>query len=347
MVGLAQGSPLLSGDTLIGVTAHRTASEWKPPAQRFFKRQMFDDGILIMPNGHHINFWGFQDPLAAVPCKSLPSPLIRLREGETAQVQLEMPNPQTQIAGRQRVSDKSQAGFRERTALTDSVIYQWCPQSSGTWLYQHQASTPHDFEMGLYGLLVVDPEPDSGGRPLAFKRGPAYDIEKLWVLDDVDPAWHANGAADAVHRQIFDPQYFLINGIANSNASRHPGAAIRAKRGEKLLLRMLNASYSLLKVTIENFNGDIVAVDGTPIDTVACPWKSWIPVRPSAPLMMATGSRYDVLIDLDLARNPSVPGRDYKVIFEFLDQSNRYVRNASATDALHTGRVITTIRVDA
>ena len=325
--------------------SHASTAVQRPGAQlapeRFFERRMFTDGMLVLPDGAHIPYWGFEDPVGAPGKKPLPSPLIRMREGETTQVRLEMRKSGALL----RRASASVSGDAMRVATFDTHIYQWKPRASGTWLYQCHTSSAREFEMGLFGLLVVDPEPDASGRRLAYKNGPNYDHEAIWIFDDVDPHWHCDaGTADAPE-PVFDPQYFLVNGIANTETLHHRDVAITASAGEKVLIRMLNASYSLVKISIEQFNGSIISVDGTAIDTSSCPWSSWIPVQPDRPMFLATGSRHDLLIDLDPAKNPAVRGTSYKVTFEYLDLSRRTVRNANSPSPLKTGRAVTTITV--
>jgi FtsP/CotA-like multicopper oxidase with cupredoxin domain len=323
------------------------------PSVHYFERRMFDDGVLKFSDGESVPYWGFNDPLNASSTRPIPSPVIRMREGEMAQVRLEMRKSShaARTSSARAISNGAAPHGNVSVATYESSIYQWQPRSAGTWLYQNHTATPLDFEMGLFGLLVVDPEPDAQGRNLAFRHGPNYDREQIWVLDDVDPTWHtpeaiAHSVANTTTTdRAFDPKYFLINGVANTDALQHRDVAINAKCGERVLIRLLNASYSLLRVSFEHFQGDIISVDGTAIDTAACPWTSWIPVRPEKPLILATGSRHDVLIDLDPAKNPVEPGKRYRVVFEFLDLKRRCIRNASAQNELHVGRIVTTISV--
>jgi FtsP/CotA-like multicopper oxidase with cupredoxin domain len=346
MAGVARYMPsstvseeqLVAASDAAGIARVRPQIPQLQVPQQYFERRMFADGVLAMPDGAKIPYWAFEDPIAAPGVKAFPSPVIRLRENETAQIRLEMLKDR---------SHKSAAAANTpvRVSTFDTNIYQWNPMASGTWLYQSHTNTPRDFEMGLFGLLVVDPAPDAAGRPLAFKNGPSYDQEKFWVLDDVDPSWHgdvmptSSGGGEAP----FIPKYFLVNGVANTQAQHHRDVAITAKQGEKVLIRLLNASYSLVKVSIEHFQGSIISVDGSAIDTTQSPWTSWIPVQPDRPLFMATGSRHDLLIDLDPAKNPAVRGKSYKVVFEYLDLAKRSIRNAGAQDPLYVGRAETTI----
>ncbi|MEQ1719116.1 MAG: hypothetical protein ABL907_24545 [Hyphomicrobium sp.] len=295
---------------------------------------MFRDGALKMPDGVTIPFWGFADPRAAADLRALPSPVIRVREGERVQIKLEMDGDATS------------------TGRTDvkSHIYQWQPKSAGTWLYQSHASSLRQFEMGLFGLLIVDPEPDAGGKPRAYRDGPSYDVERCWVFDDVDPSWHGGGAAGAALTQppadaTFAPKYFLVNGVANVEAHDHPEVAIEARPGDKILLRLLNASFSLMRTRIEGLSGNIISVDGKALAGANRPWSKWSPIAPGQPVYMATGARHDCLIDLGAAANPVMPGQEFLVSFEFLDWSKRAVRNLDAAAPLNIGRATTRIRV--
>ncbi len=319
---------------------------------RYIERKMFTDGLLAMPDGVNLPFWGFEDPLRAPGRKSLPSPLIRVKDGEDVRVRLEVRDRKPVNNGRCTATGASRSDIGHVSCERfESYIYQWQPRNIGTWLYQCHTSTAHDFEMGLFGMLVVDPEPDSSGRALAYRNGPAYDVERFWVFDDIDPSWHGDDVLNGVPlpatgaQRPFEPRYFLVNGVPNTEALHHPDVAIEARCGDKLLIRLVNASYSLLRVTLENLRGDIVSVDGRALDTSERSWTRWIPVQSRQPIYMATASRHDLLIDLDPAKNDVKSGSTYKVVFEYLDLARRSVRNCCAHHPSHVGRAVTTIRV--
>jgi hypothetical protein len=333
-------------------TTDREASApiWAAPA-RTFERRMFTDGILKMPDGEIVPYWGFEDPVLAPGKKAFASPIIRIADSERVHIMLEL-QARSKSPNRANAMMRGSASSARDVVVDryDSTIYQWQPRQAGTWFYQSHASTSLDFEMGLYGIIVVDPAPDAAGRPLAFAGGPAYDVERLWVLDDIDPVWHtaapeksAPPAAD--ERRPFNPKYFLINGVPNTQTAEHSGVGVLAKRGDKLLIRLFNASYSMVKITLGNFNADIVSVDGTALATPDRPWTQSIPVRPNQPIFMATASRHDVLIDLDPSKNDLPADSRHEVIFEFLDLANRTARNSNAANPVHIGRAISTITI--
>ncbi len=350
----------LHGRELHGRELHRREdkSAWRAPG-KYFERRMFTDGVMTMPDGTDVAYWGFEDPVAAPGEKTFLSPVIRLREGEVAHVKLETlcddtslaPNAQTEThnGGLGRSWCSKSAGARA-VQKRESYIYQWQPKRAGTWLYQSHLSAARHFEMGLFGLLIVDPEPEADGLPRAYRGGPAYNVERCWVLDDIDPDWHAGagfvaGASSAERERPFIPKYFLINGVPSTEAMHDERVAIDAKAGDKVLIRLLNASFSLVRVKIEGLQGQIISVDGKALASTEHPWTKWSPVKPTHPIYLATGARNDILIDLDPEKSGIVARGDYLVTFEFLDWEKRAIRNAQATSPVHVGRAVTRIRV--
>ncbi|MGL4395966.1 MAG: hypothetical protein ACRCS9_05450 [Hyphomicrobium sp.] len=325
----------------------RQQSVWRTP-EALFQRRMFTDGLMTMPDGEQLAFWGFADPSVNVARARMMSPMIRVRENQHVHVRLDAaPEWVRARTNAQRAHGASNAA---RPAPDFGSIYQWQAKSAGTWLFQHHDCSPFDFEMGLFGMLIVDPAADGDGRTRAYANGPYYDVERSFILDDVDPLWHraadeALKSADWVAPRVFDPRYFLVNGIPNVEARDHADCMIEARAGDKVLIRMLNASYSLVRVTIENFSGHVIAVDGDALGTPARPWTRWIPTLPDQPIYLATGARNDVLIDLDPRLNPSKPGGRHIIKFEFLDWSKRRVRNEDEMSLVHVGRAETTLRI--
>ena len=114
-----------------------------------------------------------------------------------------------------------------------SYKYQMQANSAGTYFYHCHKNTVLHFEMGMYGMLLVDPPNPNGtgapnqppypnGGPGFVRRGNEivpYDREAVWVTDDVDPRSH-NLEHDAgfgdgttldpfpsARLNVFEPQY--------------------------------------------------------------------------------------------------------------------------------------------
>lgn len=319
-------------------------SEWQRPLA-YFERRMFTDGVLTMPDGEVIRFWGFEDPHSANRIKTLPSPSIRVREGTPVHIKLEIEKGVDGIASpASRLKSKLADAASLKSA---SYIYQWLPKMAGTWLYQSHESTLKHFEMGMFGLLIVDPEPDATGKPRAYRDGPVYDVERSWVFDDVDPRWHSAEKDDGRNSAEIDfaPKYFLVNGVPNIETLEHKEVAIDAKVGDKILLRLLNASFSLVRTRIDRLHGNIISVDGKALVAAGRPWTKWNPVKAGQGVFMATGARHDLLIDLNPEHNAVKSGDEFLVTFEFLDFAKRKIRNSDSPSPLYLGRAMTRIRV--
>ena len=86
--------------------------------------------------------------------------------------------------------------------VTGNWIYQFQPNTAGTYFYHCHKNTVLHFEMGLYGLLIIDPPQGptfaSANAPTIPRFDPAtftvpFDVEAAWVPDEFDSHWHVLG----------------------------------------------------------------------------------------------------------------------------------------------------------
>jgi len=97
--------------------------------------------------------------------------------------------------------------------LTGSFVYQFQPREAGSYFYHCHKNTVLHFELGMYGLLLVDPpDPAAPNVPVTYPvGGPGfaamfnpqaialtdhvvhYDVEAFWVADSIDTRWHSLG----------------------------------------------------------------------------------------------------------------------------------------------------------
>jgi FtsP/CotA-like multicopper oxidase with cupredoxin domain len=297
------------------------------------RRAVHTDARLTAPDGRQIRFWGFADPASAIAAERgapYPSPTIRVREGQIVH------NTLTTSKGPHTIHHHG----IEPTTMNDGVghvsfevgggyTYQWKPAHAGTWFYHCHRNTVLHFEMGMLGLLIVDPPEGTGylyssSQPNApYQR---YQVEKHWVVDDVDPRWHetiANIGHDAglcgenVGLNRFEPKYFLVTGVFNNRTLTDPKIVATAKLGETILIRLLNASYSVLRTTFE-VDVAVVACDGHRLGKEA--WNSVRLVPKGTPIELTTAGRYDILV------TPAQRGT-YPVTLEFLHWVTRRIQD--------------------
>ena len=327
--------------------------DWQQ-ATVYFERKFYENNAFVLPNGGNIAVWGFEDTLRSKGQNFYPSPTIRVTEGDMVHVKLEQKKgthtihhhgiePTTMNDGVGHVSFE----------VEDTYIYQWQPRHAGTWFYHCHKNTTLHFEYGMFGLLIVDPpkiQVNGFDRVPAFKGGPVYDVEAFWVADDMDPRWHtlqqeAGLCGEDAGLNIFKPQYFFISGVANTQTVINPKVAVNARHGQKVLIRLLNASYSVLSVTFEKFDVEIISVDGHSLGGPDKPWSRPFTIPKGQAIQVATATRYDILIDTAaLGLNPALTIED-NVRFEFQDWITRKVHNATAAQAYNRGVAQTKVTV--
>ena len=144
-----------------------------------------------MKDGSQLQFWGFKDPNVSGSDSPWPSKTIRVKQGQIFHCEFKPtkgahtihwhgiePTPMNDGVGHTSFEVKS------------SYTYQWCAHQAGTYLYHCHKNTVLHFEMGMYGVLIVDPvtaSPDSGN--------PKYLYDPLRPAIDHRGARHHRGRA--------------------------------------------------------------------------------------------------------------------------------------------------------
>jgi FtsP/CotA-like multicopper oxidase with cupredoxin domain len=173
--------------------------------------------------------------------------------------------------------------------ISGNFVYQFATNQPGLFLYHCHKNTALHFEMGLFGGLIVDakkpdtaeaaaisgpPYPTGGPGYIEALNPPTnrikYDVEAIWVPDDIDTRWHE------LHHDAFmqkcnkdnpiDPENFTKDGILNdfrpdvfvlSGEAKRIGdnsifeaAAVHAKVGQTILIRYIDAAYSAEEIQL-------------------------------------------------------------------------------------------------
>jgi FtsP/CotA-like multicopper oxidase with cupredoxin domain len=139
---------------------------------------------------------------------------------------------------------------------------------------------------------------------------------------------------DDVGLNIFKPRYFLITGTPTRPKVSTDAQKIVAGPKDKILVRLLNASYSVLKVTL-GVPATIVGTDGNSLNQ---PWNEPVRVGPNDPIFLTTAQRRSILIDA-----AEVGSGTFKTNFEFQDWLTRKPHNPG--DPVYQGTAFTTINI--
>ena len=314
------------------------------PANFFVSRNLDIHGMLDLPPGvftfegnNKIDLWLIEDPNAPDPKATFPARTIRIPRGSVVHA----------TAGFQFNTHTIHWHGIEPTPMNDGVghtsfevsgnwIYQFQPNTAGTYFYHCHKNTVLHFEMGLYGLLIIDPPQ---GPTFASANAPSiprfdlstftvpFDVEAAWVPDEFDSHWHvldhnafmqACDPNDPVNPILFDhtgilndfqPDIFLISGVVSVPASIDPGTgapvgapitdpavAVTAQVGQNILIRLLNAGYTIQEYRL-GIDATVIGEDGhplgvPPVDQYSSPFL----IRANTPFRLTTAMRWDLMV---------------------------------------------------
>jgi FtsP/CotA-like multicopper oxidase with cupredoxin domain len=183
--------------------------------------------------GAVIKVWGYTTSATAGPM--VPGPALESSEGETVTVTVY--NQHTLAHN-----------FVVRGLTTDqsaippggSKTYNFVTPKAGVYLVSDTLNSNINREMGLYSALVVRA---AGSVSKAWTNGPGFDIERLWVISDMDkPRWNnVASSGGSVNTSVYKPNYFMLNGLGGFDAMHDPNTVLQGTVGQVYLVRIVNA----------------------------------------------------------------------------------------------------------
>jgi FtsP/CotA-like multicopper oxidase with cupredoxin domain len=207
--------------------------------------------IEIAP-GHVIKTTGYNG--------SAPGPVLRVREGQPVLIEVhnETSIPELVHWHGLQIPSEVDGSAEEGTpfiAPRSSARYSFVPRPSGTRWYHTHVSAGRDLNRstytGQYGFLYIEPkqEPD------------AFDAEVFLALHGWDPFMSTMGA-DEGGLEVAYKRYSI-----NSHALGF-GEPLRVKEGQRVMLRILNASATMLhRLALRGHKFHVTALDGNRVPT--------------------------------------------------------------------------------
>jgi FtsP/CotA-like multicopper oxidase with cupredoxin domain len=194
---------------------------------------------------------------------SVPGPIIRTTEGEDMEITLDNTNgkrPHTiHFHGVTKTWEND--GVPTTTGITvqagEKHTYQIPANVPGTHLYHCHYQTSRHMEMGMYGILRVDPK---GYEPA--------DKEYFMTLRDWDSRLSRRFAGEDVSYSPRDrrPDVFTVNGkVAPRTLHPEDGSPIVVQRGDTVRVHLVNAGYMSHPMHIHNHRFRVVEKDGTEV----------------------------------------------------------------------------------
>lgn len=247
-----------------------------------------------------------------------PSPLLRLTQGELFNARvISSGGPHTIHWHGIEPSPMNDGVGKHSFEISDAYTYQWVARHPGFYFYHCHVNTPLHFDMGLFGPLVIDPPAGPGW--VAAMNPPdhvvRYDVEAIFICSAHNSRWrglehgHAlNISTDpndplsfTANGRLHDwrPDVFAINGVVPRQATTviaDPRVAVSARVGQTVLLRILNASYSIQEFRI-GADVQVIAQDGRPYGVP--PYGSYsqpFTIPAGRPFQLTGAMRHDMLM---------------------------------------------------
>jgi len=192
----------------------------------------------------------------------VPGPLIRVKEGDRVRINFknELPEPTT-IHFHGNTLPNSMDGVPDVTQPLvkpgETFTYEFKAEPAGTFIYHTHHNSAVQEPKGLYGVLIIEPR----------HKQQFYDQEVIQVLSEAEG-------------------YYLINGKAFPATT-----PIKAKRGERVLVRLINLGQMVHPMHMHGNPFEIVATDGHDVPPAARLTKDVVTIGP--------GERYDLLVKMD------------------------------------------------
>ncbi len=318
-----------------------------PSPNATFERRGLHDVQLAVPGAPApVDMWSFEARLNRgqdVNIGTWPASTIRVREGEIVHTLMNSRRGPHTIHhhGIEPTPANDGVGHLTFEVSGGDYAYQWQAAEAGTYFYHCHRNTVLHFEMGMYGMLIVDPNvpgaPFADGGPgvcLVRDTPTAYDREAIWVADDIDARYRDLDVADGIQAvdtngrdgfvlwsdpdnprlNDFNPTYFVVSGqaapaqagtLVDEVPDLIPNAGATLNPGQKLLVRAVNASYCNTVWTFPtSLQGTVIARDARTLGRSR--FGSY-----SEPFSLAsinhqftftTAQRFDILVDTAGAR---------------------------------------------
>lgn len=229
----------------------------------------------LYPGGPKLMVWAFNG--------QIPGPTLRVTEGDLVRVRftnnhtshhtlhfhgLNVPNEMDGVAYGHLNHLEVKPG--------ETHTYEFVADPSGTHMYHCHVNSPQHIDLGMVGMLIVEPKDK--------RAEPKIDKEVALLLDD----WYVNehgGQEPMAHpAMIHQANYFTVNGKG------FPGVEpIKLTVGEKIRVRMVNVGYQAHSMHLHGHSFVVTHRDGR---RVATPQEQ-------DTILIGPGERYDLVFSAE------------------------------------------------
>lgn len=261
---------------LAGLEGVEAAS--KQPVKEFFI-SVAETEHELYPGGPKIQAWAFNG--------QVPGPVLRVTEGDLVRVHFtnkHTSNHTLHFHGLNVPNEMDGVAYGHLKHLEvkpgETHTYEFVADPAGTHMYHCHVNSPQHIDMGMVGVLIVEPKDK--------RREPKVDKERVLLLDD----WYVNeyGGHEAMAHpaMIHQANYFTVNGKAFPAIE-----PIKLVQGETVRVRMINVGYQAHSMHLHGHSFVVTHRDGRPVK---------VPQEQDT-LLIGPGERYDLVFT---ATNPGL-----------------------------------------
>jgi len=233
----------------------------------------------LYPGGPKIKAWAFNG--------QVPGPTLRVTEGDLVRVRFtnkHTSNHTLHFHGLNVPNEMDGVAYGHLHHLEvepgETHIYEFVADPAGTHMYHCHVNSPQHIDMGMVGVLIVEPKDK--------RAEPKVDKETVVLLDE----WYVNDNGDheamAHPAMIHQANYFTVNGKAFPAVE-----PITLVQGEKVRVRMINVGYQAHSMHLHGQSFVVTHRDGRPVK---------VPQEQDT-LLIGPGERYDLVFT---ATNPGL-----------------------------------------
>jgi len=189
--------------------------------------------VINGAGGATLPVWGYTDHPSAGPM--VPGPVLESQEGETVTVTVYNQGTRSHNFVVRNVTTDTGS-----IAAGSNKTYTFTTPKAGVYLYRDTLNSNINRSLGLHGALVVRA---AGSVNRAWTGGPSFDLERLWVVTDMDKRrWNdVASIGGSVSTGTYKPNYFMINGLGGFDGMHDPNSVLQGQTGRTGLVRIVNA----------------------------------------------------------------------------------------------------------
>jgi FtsP/CotA-like multicopper oxidase with cupredoxin domain len=233
----------------------------------------------LYPGGPKLMTWAFNG--------QVPGPVLRVTEGDLVRVHFtnkHTSNHTLHFHGLNVPNEMDGVAYGHLNHMEvkpgETHTYEFVADPAGTHMYHCHVNSPQHIDMGMVGVLIVEPK--------GKRAEPKVDKERVLLLDD----WYVNengGQEPMAHpAMIHQANYFTVNGKAFPAVE-----PIKLVQGEKIRVRLINVGYQAHSMHLHGQSFVITHKDGHPVK---------VPQEQDT-VLIGPGERYDLLFT---AANPGL-----------------------------------------